>query len=176
MNFLDELNPPQRKVATTTEGPILVLAGAGSGKTRSIIYRIAYLINVKHINPYNILAVTFTNKAARELKDRLLRSFNITAYSLWIGTFHSVCTRILRTEQEFLPFTSDFSIFDDVDQKSVFKKIYKKLEIDTKDFPPRKVASVISNQKNSLVLPKDFFDFNEENYFTEITYKIYKEY
>ena len=176
MTFLDDLNPPQRKVATTTEGPILVLAGAGSGKTRSIIYRMAYLINVKHINPYNILAVTFTNKAARELKDRLQKSFNISIYSLWIGTFHSVCTRILREEQNFLPFTSDFSIFDDVDQKSVFKKIYKKLEIDTKDFPPRKVTSVISNQKNSLVQPKDFFDFNEENYFTETTYKIYKEY
>jgi len=176
MSFLDDLNPPQRKVATTTEGPILVLAGAGSGKTRSIIYRIAYFINVKHINPYNILAVTFTNKAARVLKDRLQRSFNISTNSLWIGTFHSICTRILRIEQDFLPFTSDFSIFDEVDQKSIFKKIYKKLEIDSKDFPQRKVASLISNQKNSLVLPKDFFDFNEENYFTEITYKIYKEY
>jgi len=176
MRFLDDLNPPQRKVATTTEGPILVLAGAGSGKTRSIIYRIAYFINVKHINPYNILAVTFTNKAARVLKDRLQKSFNISAYSLWVGTFHSICTRILRAEQDFLPFTSDFSIFDEVDQKSIFKKIYKKSEIDSKDFPPRKVASLISNQKNSLILPKDFFDFNEENYFTEITYKIYKEY
>lgn len=176
MNFLDDLNPPQREVATTTEGPILVLAGAGSGKTRSIIYRTAYLINVKHINPYNILVVTFTNKAARELKNRLEISFHISAYSLWIGTFHSVCTRILRVEQEFLPFTSDFSIFDDVDQKSVFKKIYKKLEIDTKNFPPRKIASIISNQKNSLVLPKDFFDFNEENYKTKVTYEIYKEY
>ena len=176
MSFLDDLNPPQRKVATTTEGPILVLAGAGSGKTRSIIYRIAYFINVKHINPYNILAVTFTNKAARVLKDRLQKSFNISAYSLWVGTFHSICTRILRAEQDFLPFTSDFSIFDEVDQKSIFKKIYKKSEIDSKDFPPRKVASLISNQKNSLILPKDFFDFNEENYFTEITYKIYKEY
>ena len=176
MTFLDELNTPQRKVATTTEGPILVLAGAGSGKTRSIIFRTAYLINIKHINPYNILAVTFTNKAARELKDRLQRSFSISTYSLWIGTFHSVCTRILRAEQEFLPFTSDFSIFDDVDQKSILKKIYKKLEIDPKDFPQRRVATIISNQKNSLVLPKDFFEFNEENYFTETTYKIYKEY
>jgi len=176
MNFLDDLNPPQRQVATTTEGPILVLAGAGSGKTRSIIYRTAYLINVKHINPSNILAVTFTNKAARELKNRLQRSFNISTYSLWIGTFHSVCTRILRAEQDSLPFTSDFSIFDDVDQKSIFKKIYKKLDIDAKDFPVRRVSTVISNQKNSLVLPKDFFNFNEENYFTETTYKIYKEY
>ena len=176
MNFLDDLNPPQKQVATTTEGPILVLAGAGSGKTRSIIYRTAYLINVKHINPSNILAVTFTNKAARELKNRLQRSFNISTYSLWIGTFHSVCTRILRAEQDSLPFTSDFSIFVDVDQKSIFKKIYKKLDIDAKDFPVRRVSTVISNQKNSLVLPKDFFNFNEENYFTETTYKIYKEY
>jgi len=176
MNFLDDLNPPQRQVATTTEGPILVLAGVGSGKTHSIIYRTAYLINVKHINPANILVVTFTNKAAHELKERLKNAFNISNYSLWIGTFHSVCTRILREEQEMLPFTSDFSIFDDVDQKSIFKKIYKKLEIDVKDFPLRRVTSIISNQKNSLILPKDFFEFNEENYFTETTYKIYKEY
>ena len=176
MNFLDDLNPQQRKVATTTEGPILVLAGAGSGKTRSIIYRTAYLINVKHINPSNILVVTFTNKAAQELKHRLQRSFNISTYSLWVGTFHSVCTRILRAEDNFLPFTADFSIFDDIDQKAVFKKIYKKLEIDPKDFPLRKVSSVISNQKNSLIQPEDFFNFNEENYFTETVHKIYKEY
>lgn len=176
MYFLDDLNPPQSKVATTTEGPILVLAGAGSGKTRSIIYRTAYLINHKNVDPSNILAVTFTNKAARELINRLQKSFNIHTHALWIGTFHSVCTRILRAEEVNLPFTADFSIFDDVDQKSIIKKIYKKLDIDTKKFPPRKVTSLISNQKNSLVLPKDFFKFNEENYFTEITYKIYKEY
>lgn len=176
MNFLDDLNPQQREVATTTEGPILVLAGAGSGKTRSIIYRTAYLINHVNVDPTNILAVTFTNKAAKELKNRLQRSFNIPTYTLWIGTFHSVCTRILREEEEFLPFTKDFSIFDDVDQKSIIKKIYKKLDVDTKEFPARKVTALISNQKNSLIKPEDFFKFNEANYFTEQTYKIYKEY
>jgi len=176
MSFLDDLNPQQRKVATTTEGPILVLAGAGSGKTRSIIYRTAYLINHVNIPPTNILAVTFTNKAAKELKTRLQRSFNISTYSLWVGTFHSVCTRILRDEEEYLPFTKDFSIFDDVDQKSIIKKIYKKLDVDPKEFPLRKVTALISNQKNSLILPKDFFEFNETNYFTEQTYKIYNEY
>ncbi|MCF7858244.1 MAG: UvrD-helicase domain-containing protein [Candidatus Cloacimonetes bacterium] len=176
MDFLNDLNPQQRKVVTTTEGPVLVLAGAGSGKTRSIIYRTAYLLNTARVNPNNILIVTFTNKAAQELKKRLHRSFHIATYSLWVGTFHSICMRILREEYEHLPFTKDFSIFDDLDQKATFKMIYKKLEIDSKNFPLRKITTIISNQKNSLVSPQDFFKFNEENFFTKTTYKIYLEY
>jgi DNA helicase-2/ATP-dependent DNA helicase PcrA len=176
MNLQKELNPQQCKVVTTTEGPVLVLAGAGSGKTRSVIYRTAYLINEKKINPWNILVVTFTNKAARELKDRLENTFGISARSLWIGTFHSVCTRILRYEEKSLPFNSNFSIYDESDQKSVIKKVYKKLDVDPKKFPPGKVREIISRQKNSLILPKDFFNFNESNYFSETTHKIYKAY
>lgn len=176
MNFQNELNPQQYKVVTTTEGPVLVLAGAGSGKTRSVIYRTAYLINKKKVNPWNIFVVTFTNKAARELKDRLENTFGISARSLWIGTFHSVCTRILRYEEKSLPFNSNFSIYDESDQKSVIKKVYTKLDIDPKKFPPGKVREIISRQKNSLILPKDFFDFNETNYFSETVYKIYKVY
>ena len=153
-----------------------MLAGAGSGKTRSVIYRTAYLINKKKVNPWNILVVTFTNKAARELKDRLENTFGISARSLWIGTFHSVCTRILRYEEKSLPFNSNFSIYDESDQKSVIKKIYKRLNIDPKKFQPGKVREIISRQKNSLILPKDFFDFNETNYFSETVYKIYKAY
>ena len=176
MNFQNELNPQQYKVVTTTEGPVLVLAGAGSGKTRSVIYRTAYLINKKKVNPWNIFVVTFTNKAARELKDRLENTFGISARSLWIGTFHSVCTRILRYEEKSLPFNSNFSIYDESDQKSVIKKVYTKLDIDPKKFPPGKVREIISRQKNSLILPKDFFDFNETNYFSETVYKLYKAY
>jgi len=175
-NLLDGLNPAQKEVVTSTEGSVLVLAGAGSGKTRSIIYRTAYLIHHKHINPWNILTVTFTNKAARELRDRLQQYFGISAHSLWFGTFHSICTRILRQETEFIPFNSNFSIYDSADQKALLNKIYKKLNIDKKYFPVNKVKSVISEQKSSLILPKDFFDFNEENMFTNNVYKIYQEY
>ena len=159
-----------------TEGPVLVLAGAGSGKTRSVIYRTAYLINEQKINPWNILVVTFTNKAARELRDRLESTFHISTHSLWIGTFHSVCTRILRYEQEALPFSANFSIYDESDQKSIYKKIYKDLNVDPKKFNPGKVRGIISRQKNSLIQPKDFYDFNEANFFSDIVSKIYESY
>jgi len=176
MNLLDNLNPAQQKVVTSTEGPVLVLAGAGSGKTRSVIYRTVYLINYKKINPWNILVVTFTNKAARELKDRLENTFKLSTHSLWIGTFHSVCMRILRYEQAILPFTSDFSIYDENDQKVIFKKLYKKLDIDPKYFPIARIRNIISRQKNSLIQPKDFFEFNEKNYYSENVIKIYEAY
>jgi DNA helicase-2/ATP-dependent DNA helicase PcrA len=175
-NLLNDLNHAQREVVTTTEGPLLVLAGAGSGKTRSIIYRAAYLINYKNVNPWNILTVTFTNKAARELRERLHSYFGISAQSLWFGTFHSICTRILRQESDFMPFTPSFSIYDSADQKAVLNKIYKKLDIDKKYFPLNKIKSVISEQKNSLILPKNFFAFNDENIFTITAHKIYKDY
>jgi ATP-dependent DNA helicase UvrD/PcrA len=176
MDLSTTLNPEQQKVVTTTEGPVLVLAGAGSGKTRSVIYRTAYLINEKKINPWDILVVTFTNKAARELRERLEHTFSISTHSLWVGTFHSICTRILRYEQNFLPFSSNFSIFDDSDQKSVFKRIYKRLDIDPKKFNYGRVREIISRQKNSLILPKDFVEFNESNYFSDTVLNIYTEY
>ena len=176
MNLLDALNSEQQKVVTHTEGPVLVLAGAGSGKTRSVIYRTAYLMQEKKISPWDILVVTFTNKAARELKNRLESTFQISAHSLWIGTFHSICTRILRYEQEFTTFNSNFSIFDESDQKSVFKRIYKDMDIDAKKFNPGRVREIISRQKNSLILPKDFLDFNDSNYFSETVLKIYQVY
>jgi DNA helicase-2/ATP-dependent DNA helicase PcrA len=175
-NQLSDLNNAQQEVVTTTEGPLLVLAGAGSGKTRSIIHRTAYLINEKRVNPWNILVVTFTNKAARELRERLYFSFQISARSLWVGTFHSVCTRILRQEVQFLPINSNFSIYDSADQKALLNRCYKKLNIDKKYFPLNKVKSIISEQKNSLILPQHFWEFNEENLFTENAYKLYQEY
>ncbi|MFO7895928.1 MAG: UvrD-helicase domain-containing protein [Candidatus Cloacimonadales bacterium] len=171
-----KLNSAQQEVVTTTEGPLLVLAGAGSGKTRSIIYRTAYLINELRVNPWNILVVTFTNKAARELRDRLYSTFQISAHSLWVGTFHSICTRILRQEVQFLPINSNFSIYDSADQKALLNRCYKKLDIDKKYFPLNKVKSIISEQKNSLILPEHFWEFNEENLFTENAHKIYREY
>ncbi|MCK4695257.1 MAG: UvrD-helicase domain-containing protein, partial [Candidatus Cloacimonetes bacterium] len=176
MDLLTKLNPDQQKVVLTTQGPVLVLAGAGSGKTRSVIYRTAYLITKLKINPWNILVVTFTNKAARELKNRLENALGISTHSLWVGTFHSVCTRILRYENQYLPFNSNFSIFDSDDQKAVFKKIYKRINIDIKEFPSAKIRHIISRQKSSLILPKDFFGFNERNFYSETVFKIYEYY
>ncbi|MCD4820067.1 MAG: UvrD-helicase domain-containing protein [Candidatus Cloacimonetes bacterium] len=173
---MEELNPEQLKVVTTTEGALLVLAGAGSGKTKSIIFRTAYLINHLKVRPWNLLVVTFTNKAAKELKNRLENTFNIYTHNLWIGTFHSICTRILRREKDFLPFNANFSIYDAADQKNVFKKVFKALDIDTKRFPINQVINNISKQKNSLIRAEDFFLFNEQNYYTEIVEKVYRQY
>lgn len=176
MNFSAELNKPQLSVVTNTDGALLVLAGAGSGKTRTIIYRTAYLIKVKKENPYTILVVTFTNKAARELKDRLADLMDIDPRYLWIGTFHSICTRILRFEHEHIPYTSNFSIYDSDDQKMIFKKTYKELNIDKEKFPIAKIRSFISNQKDHLISPEEFFEFNDENLFTKTVHRIYKAY
>ena len=174
--MLSELNLQQQKAVTTTNGPVLVLAGAGSGKTRVVVYRAAYLIYEKYINPNNILIVTFTNRAARELRNRIWKKSRIPFYGGWTGTFHSICMKILRFENEHLPYTSNFSIYDDVDQKSIFKKIYKKLNIDSKVFSPAKVRSIISRQKSNLILPDEFEKFNENNYYTDLVLKIYREY
>jgi len=122
-DFSKELNSQQLQVVTNTEGPLLVLAGAGSGKTRSIIYRCAYLLKEKQVPPWNILVVTFTNKAARELQDRLEALLRFPVRSLWVGTFHRVCSRILRYEAAHLPFGANFSIYDEDAQKSLLKKI-----------------------------------------------------
>lgn len=153
--LFEQLNPPQKQVVTTTDGPILVLAGAGSGKTRSVIYRAAWLIIEQKIPPWNILIVTFTNKAAGELKERLEKMLNFPVRTLWVGTFHSICTRILRFESKNLPFNSNFSIYDDDDQKALCKKIYKQLNIDTQKYPLSRVLNTISRYKNKLMLPDD---------------------
>ncbi|MBN1948129.1 MAG: UvrD-helicase domain-containing protein [Candidatus Cloacimonetes bacterium] len=176
MEFLNDLNQQQQQVVTTTSGPVLVLAGAGSGKTRCVIYRAAYLIKQLQISPWQILVVTFTNKAARELINRLENTFALSARSLWIGTFHSICSRILRSEKDYLQYTAEFSIYDEDDQKVLFRKIYKQLDIDAEKFPPARVRAIISNQKNSLIRVTDFFDFNEHNYFSDQVHKIYEYY
>ncbi|HNQ43194.1 MAG TPA: 3'-5' exonuclease, partial [Candidatus Cloacimonadota bacterium] len=138
-----------------TESPILVLAGAGSGKTRCIIYRAAYLIREKHVPPWKILIVTFTNKAAKELQTRLEDLLGIPMRSLWVGTFHSICARILRFESVHLPYSANYSIYDDDEQKSVLKKIYKEHGFDPKKFPLNRVLSRIGRYKNRLILPSE---------------------
>lgn len=155
IDFQAELNPEQLKVASYTQSPLLVLAGAGSGKTRSIIYRCAYLIQHMGIKPWNILVVTFTNKAANELKQRLESLLKISVSSLWVGTFHSLCLRILRMENEHLPLKPNFSIYDTDAQKSLLKKILKEQGIDSQKVPINRVMSRISRHKNRLQMPQD---------------------
>ncbi len=174
--LLRGLNERQQEVVQATEGPVLVLAGAGSGKTRSVIYRAAWLIREKRVNPYNILIVTFTNKAARELRDRLEETFHLQTRNLWVGTFHSICARILRYESDRLPFKSNFVIYDADDQKTLIKRIVKRLDIDSKAFPPGKVHNLISRNKNNLIRPEEFFEFQDENAYTKTFHKIYKAY
>ena len=176
-DFSQELNSQQLLVVTETEGPLLVLAGAGSGKTRSIIYRCAYLLRHKQVPPWNILVVTFTNKAARELKDRLENLLRFPVSSLWVGTFHHVCSRILRFEHAHLPFNSNFSIYDGDAQKSVLKKIYKEHGFDKQKFPPQRVLSRIGRYKNRLLLPEDLAkDDSPESFSGEFDSKVLRLY
>ena len=171
-----KLNESQQEVVKSTEGPVLVLAGAGSGKTLSIVHRIAYLISEKRVSPWHILAVTFTNKAANEMKSRLEKSFKISTKSLWIGTFHSMCARILRIESQYLPFSSNFTIFDANDQNTIIKKIMKNLNISSKQFHPSKVKSAISFQKNNLISWQEYEQNYTDSFYTKILAKVYKAY
>ncbi|OQY40177.1 MAG: hypothetical protein B6226_00440 [Candidatus Cloacimonetes bacterium 4572_65] len=172
----NELNPEQLRAVKTTDGPVLVLAGAGSGKTRTIIYRTAYLINEANVDPFNILIVTFTNKAASELRDRLFSYFSINPSHLWVGTFHSICLRLLRAEYTYTPFNSNFTIYDADDQKALLKKVYKKLDIDKDNFPLQAVRSLISKRKNEFLLPEDIQYLKDEGFYNRNFIKIYTEY
>ncbi|SHI41513.1 DNA helicase PcrA [Lutispora thermophila] len=157
-NLLDSLNKQQREAVVHTEGPLLVLAGAGSGKTRVLTYRIAYLINEKNVYPSNILAITFTNKAAREMKERVENLLE-GSYDMWISTFHSACVRILRMEIEKLQgYKKNFIIFDTDDQAKIIKECLKELNYNEKNFPPKEMISSISKAKDQLMTPGKFMD------------------
>lgn len=175
-NMLDKLNERQKEAVLTTEGPVLVLAGAGSGKTTVLVNRIAYMISEKHIRPWNILAITFTNKAAREMKDRIERLLGDTAKDMWIGTFHSVCVRILRSCIDLLGYRRDFVIYDTADTKTVMKECLRELDIDEKSFPVRNVLSIISNAKNDLMDAATFENVYKSDYRMSIIAKIYYRY
>lgn len=175
-NMLDKLNERQKEAVLTTEGPVLVLAGAGSGKTTVLVNRIAYMISQKHIRPWNILAITFTNKAAREMKDRIERLLGDTAKDMWIGTFHSVCVRILRSCIDLLGYSRDFVIYDTADTKTVMKECLRELDIDEKSFPVRNVLSIISNAKNDLMDAATFENVYKSDYRMSIIAKIYYRY
>ncbi len=152
-DLLKNLNPEQCQAVLNTEGPVLVLAGAGSGKTKALTHRIAYLIREKHISPYHILAVTFTNKASKEMGERVARLIGNEERNVlpWLGTFHSICVRILRREADFVGYSRSFTIYDDNDQISIIKRIMKELNIDPKNFNPKSISYFISGAKNELI-------------------------
>ena len=161
MSIYDSLNKEQAEAVKRTEGPVLILAGAGSGKTRVITHRIAYLMDECGVNPWNILAITFTNKAAGEMRERVDNLIGFGAESVWISTFHSMCVRILRRHIENLGYESSFSIYDTDDQKSLMKEVCKYLKIDTKDLREREILSEISSAKNELTTPLQYREENE---------------
>ena len=161
MSIYDSLNKEQAEAVKKTEGPVLILAGAGSGKTRVITHRIAYLLDECGVNPWNILAITFTNKAAGEMRERVDKLIGFGAESVWISTFHSMCVRILRRHIENLGYESSFTIYDTDDQKSLMKEVCKYLKIDTKNLREREILGEISSAKNELMTPLLYREENE---------------
>lgn len=173
-NILEGLNEKQKEAIENYAGPNLIIAGAGSGKTRVLTHKIAYLINDKNVKPWNILAITFTNKAAKEMKTRTENLIGEDAKDMWIGTFHSICLRILRKYIDRLGYTSTFVIFDTADQKSLIKQIIKDQNLDDKIFSEKSVLSEISNAKNEMQMPEDYLKKAEGNFRKEKIAKIYR--
>ena len=176
MSIYDTLNPQQKEAVLHTEGPVLILAGAGSGKTRVLTHRIAYLIEEKGVNPWNIMAITFTNKAAGEMRERVDKIVGFGAESIWVSTFHSSCVRILRRYIDRLGFDHNFTIYDTDDQKSLMKDICKRLQIDTKVHKERAILSAISSAKDELVTPEEYELNNMSDFSKKKIAQAYKEY
>jgi len=176
MNYLDELNDKQREAVLATEGPLLVLAGAGSGKTRVLTHRIAYIIEEKGVKPSNILALTFTNKAANEMKERIGKLVGDEAEYIWAGTFHSICVRILRSHIEKLGYGSNFVIFDTTDQKTLIKDCIKELSLSEKLYEPGSMMGFIGSQKDNLVEPDTYINQNYGDYRERQKGEIYRLY
>ena len=175
-NLIEGLNNKQKEAVLTTEGPCLVIAGAGSGKTKVLTHKIAYLISEKNIRPSNILAITFTNKAATEMKQRVEKIVGDVAKEMWMGTFHSICVRILRRYIDRIGFDTSFLIFDTSDQKTVVKECLKTLNIDDKMFTDRSVLSEISNAKNEMLTSKEYQAKYSGEYRKEIIGQVYELY
>ncbi|WP_367069616.1 DNA helicase PcrA [Bacillus velezensis] len=173
--LLSGLNPVQQEAVKTTDGPLLLMAGAGSGKTRVLTHRIAYLMAEKHVAPWNILAITFTNKAAREMKERVESILGPGADEIWISTFHSMCVRILRRDIDRIGINRNFSILDTADQLSVIKGILKERNIDPKKFDPRSILGSISSAKNELIEPEEFAK-TAGGYYDQVTSDVYIDY
>lgn len=176
MSIYDSLNGPQREAVYHTEGPLLILAGAGSGKTRVLTHRIAYLIEEKGINPWNILAITFTNKAAGEMRERVDQIVGFGAESIWVSTFHSTCVRILRRHIDRLGYDTNFTIYDTDDQKTLMKDVCKRLQIDTKVYRERNLLAAISAAKNELITPEEYRLQAEGDFGRQKIASVYEEY
>ncbi|KGG54992.1 DNA helicase PcrA [Lactobacillus sp. wkB10] len=174
-SILAGLNPQQKKAVQITEGPLLVVAGAGSGKTSVLTRRIAYLVAEKGIAPWNILAITFTNKAATEMREREHKLLGQQADSIWMSTFHALCVRILRRDAEKIGYTSNFSIADSAEQLTLIKHIQKEQNINPKMYEPRRILSAISNGKNDLLTP-DAYSASASSPFEKVTAQVYQEY
>jgi len=175
MDILATLNPTQREAVEAIEGPVLILAGPGSGKTRVITHRIAYLIKSCGVSPHNIMAVTFTNKAAREMRERLEQLLGQAAEALTLGTFHAICVRILRREGKAIGLDSSFVIYDEDDQLSLMKQAMEELNLDPKQYAPRALHSAISAAKSRLIGPNDYAQ-RVSSYFEEIVHRVYQRY
>lgn len=176
MSIYDTLNPEQRKAVYQTQGPVLILAGAGSGKTRVLTHRVAYLIDEEGVNPWNIMAITFTNKAAGEMRERVDRIVGYGAESVWIATFHSSCAKILRRYIDRIGYETNFAIYDTDDSKTVMKEVVKKLNIDTKTIKERAILNAISSAKNELIGPDEYELRYSSDYFNRKVAECYREY
>ena len=176
MANLELLNDMQRRAVLKTEGPVLILAGAGSGKTRVITNRIAYLIEECGVNPWNIMAITFTNKAAGEMRERVDDMVGFGSESIWVSTFHSSCVKILRRYIDRIGYENSFTIYDTDDQKSVMKDICKKLQIDTKNLKEKTILGYISSAKNEMISPERYAKENAGDYHMSRVAEAYKEY
>lgn len=173
--LVKHMNTEQTEAVRTTEGPLLIMAGAGSGKTRVLTHRIAYLLDEKGVSPYNILAITFTNKAAKEMKERVQKLVGEEAEVIWMSTFHSMCVRILRRDADRIGIERNFTIIDPTDQKSVIKDVLKRENIDPKRYEPRMFISAISNLKNELKTPQDALE-SANDFYTQMVAKVYEGY
>jgi DNA helicase-2/ATP-dependent DNA helicase PcrA len=176
MSIYDTLNAMQQEAVFQTEGPVLILAGAGSGKTRVLTHRVAFLIEEKGVNPWNIMAITFTNKAAGEMRDRVDAIVGFGSENIWVSTFHSTCVRILRRYIDKLGFDNNFTIYDTDDQKTIMKEVCKFLDIDTKIYKEKALLATISKAKDELIGPKQFKLNAAGDYGKEKVAKVYEEY
>ncbi|MCI9489535.1 MAG: DNA helicase PcrA [Dorea sp.] len=176
MSIYDTLNDKQQESVYNTEGPLLILAGAGSGKTRVLTHRVAYLIEEKGVNPWNILAITFTNKAAREMRERVDQLVEYGAESIWVSTFHSLCVRILRRHIGLLGYDTNFTIYDSDDQKTLMKEICRLLKIDTKIYKERMLLSAVSHAKDELITPEELMLEAGGDYGSRKVAEVYAEY
>lgn len=173
--FTKGLNDRQKEAVEHTEGPLLIMAGAGSGKTRVLTHRMAYILSEKDVNPWNILAITFTNKAAKEMKERVSALVGPDANDMWVSTFHAMCVRILRREAEAIGFTRSFTIADPSEQQTLIKRIIKELNLDKDKFSYKMLLGRISDAKNNLMLPDDYRQ-NYSGYIEDVVADVYERY